>query len=405
MSALAGGWKREVFLYAQRKRLNLGAGDHPIEGYLNLDGAKGDTIYPLPMDDGSVDEIRASHVLEHFSHTQVAVVLNDWVAKLAPGGVLRIAVPDFEKIARAYLEGEAEMVQGYVFGGHVDSRDWHGCGFDKDLLVELLLGCGLERLHAWTSEVEDCASLPVSLNLGGYKPSGPAAHCEATVAVLSAPRFGPVQHFRCAFQAFAKAKVPYMMFGGAYWHQVLSESLEEALQDPETRYVITCDYDTVFTYQDVLEIYRLMEALPNADALCPLQSKRGPGGLPLFTIRGENGEKRTRLRGHELDRHVLPVSTGHFGLTIFRAGSLRSLPRPWMNSAPAADGRWGEGRTDADIQFWRHWREAGKSLLLAPRVVVGHMQEMISWPGQDLRPIYQTTKDYDTGGMPEGARR
>jgi hypothetical protein len=33
------------------------------------------------------------------------------------------------------------------------------------------------------------------------------------------------------------------------------------------------------------------------------------------------------------------------------------------------------------------------------------MQEMIAWPGQDLKPIYQTTVDYDNGGMPEGARR
>lgn len=386
------------------KRLNLGAGATALEGFEPRDGANGDCLFPLPDEDGTVDEIRASHVLEHFSHTEVVAVLKDWVAKLAPGGLLRVAVPDFEKIARDYLEGAAEMTQGHLHGGHVDRRDWHGCSFDKDLLCELLLDCGLERLHTWTSEAKDCASLAVSLNLGGYKPSGPAKHCEGTAAVLSAPRFGPLMHFRCAFQAFSKAKVPYMMYGGAYWHQVLSECLETNLEDADTRYLITCDYDTVFSAQEVLELYRLMEGLPNADAICPMQSKRGRG-LPLFSIRDEAGVGTTKLRGYQVDRNVLPVTTGHFGLTIFRAESLRSFPRPWMNSRPSPEGRWGEGKRDADIDFWMHWREAGKSLLLAPRVVVGHLQEMIAWPGRDLQPIYQTTSDYDTGGMPEGARR
>ena len=383
------------------KRLNLGAGDKVLDGYEARDGANGDSLFPLPDEDASVDEIRASHVLEHFSHTQVLDVLKHWVAKLAPGGRLRIAVPDFEKIAVDYIEGRSAMTQGYVFGGHIDRRDWHGCGFDAELLTELLMECGLERLHRWTSELQDCAALPVSLNIGGYKPSGVATHCANTVAVLSAPRFGAVLHFRCAFQAFSKAGVPYMMTGGAYWHQVLSECLEQSLADESVRYVLTCDYDTVFGVAEVLELYRLMEALPSADAICPMQSRRGPKGLPMFSIRGGKG----RIDSSDMQRNVLPVTTGHFGLTIFRADSLRSLPRPWMNSSPSPEGRWGEGKTDADIQFWLNWRDAGKSFLLAPRVVVGHLQEMVTWPGHDLAPIYQTTSDYDQGGMPEGARR
>jgi hypothetical protein len=383
------------------KRLNLGAGSTVLEGYEPRDAKSGDSIYPLPDADGSLEEIRASHVLEHVSHTEVAEVMRHWVAKLAPGGLLKIAVPNFETIARDYLEGRSGMTQGYVFGGHVDEHDWHGCGFDADLLMELMLGCGLERLHTWTSEIRDCASLPVSLNIAGYKPSGPAKRCQDTVAVLSAPRFGAVLHFRCAFQAFSKANVPYMMGSGAYWHQVLSELLETSIADESVRYVLTCDYDTVFSSADVLELYRLMEALPNADAIFPLQSKRGPKGLPIFSMR----EGEAHITTADLTRHVLPRKTGHFGLTMFRASSLRSFARPWMNSAPAKDGRWTQERTDADIQFWLNWAAAGKSLLLAPRVVVGHLQEMVTWPGRDLRPIFQTPKDYDEGGMPEGARR
>ena len=111
-------------------RLNLGSGDQHLDGYENLDGKQGDSLYPLNVEDESCEEIRASHCLEHFSHTEVHAVLKHWVSKLKPGGMIRIAVPNFEKIAKDYLAGKQFNIQGYVFGGHVDARDHHGCGFD-----------------------------------------------------------------------------------------------------------------------------------------------------------------------------------------------------------------------------------------------------------------------------------
>jgi hypothetical protein len=385
-------------------RLNLGAGSLLLEGYEPRDGAKGDVLYPLPDADGAIEEIRASHVLEHFSHTQVEGVIKNWVAKLAPGGLLRIAVPDFEKIARDYLDGKDFPIQGYTFGGHVDERDYHKCGFDLELLTDLFLKAGLERIHEWKSELQDAAALPISLNLAGYKPSGPAVRCADTVAVLSAPRFGPIQHFRCAFEAFRRAGVPYMMAGGAYWHQVMSEVLEKQIAEPDRRYVITCDYDTLFRYEDVLELYRLMEACPEADAIFPLESKRA-SDFTIMGIIGKDGKYVSKIAQSQLERDLLPVTTGHFGLTIFRVESLKTFDRPWMNSTPNKEGRWSEGKVDADIQFWHHWKASGKTLFLAPRLVVGHMLEMAAWPGKNLRTIYQTLSDYDAAGMPQEARR
>lgn len=52
-------------------RLNLGAGDNPMPGYVNLDIKGGVEIGKLPYENESVDEIRASHVLEHVSWTGV----------------------------------------------------------------------------------------------------------------------------------------------------------------------------------------------------------------------------------------------------------------------------------------------------------------------------------------------
>src|SRR4051812_8339039 len=100
-------------------KLNLGAGSKPLAGYSNIDaknkrGTVDTTIYPLPHVDGSVDEIRASHVLEHFSHREIGNVLADWVRALKPGGVLKIAVPDLKFIAERYLAGAEMPVQQYL---------------------------------------------------------------------------------------------------------------------------------------------------------------------------------------------------------------------------------------------------------------------------------------------------
>ena len=154
-------------------RLDIGCGERPIEGFVAVDIKSGARAYPLEYEDNSVSEIRASHVLEHFSHTEIAAVVADWVRALQPGGRMRIAVPDFEAIARAYLDGQNIPVQGYVMGGHVDQFDRHGTIFDAEALTEVLQDAGLVGIGRWTSDAQDCAALNISLNLQGIKP--PAA--------------------------------------------------------------------------------------------------------------------------------------------------------------------------------------------------------------------------------------
>src|SRR5262245_57789670 len=111
-------------------RINIGAGSYPLEGYLNLDRKTGDEAFPLQhqgkeIADGSVDEIRASHVLEHFPHAIAGDVVSHWAAKLKPGGALKIAVPDFDVIAQLYLDGSEAPIEGYIMGGQTDADDFH----------------------------------------------------------------------------------------------------------------------------------------------------------------------------------------------------------------------------------------------------------------------------------------
>jgi len=167
-------------------KLNLGSGDTVIDGYTPIDRKIGSEVYPLDgVEDESVEIIRASHVLEHFGHQDCKEVVSHWVRKLKPGGQLKLAVPDFQKVAEAYLAAKPMNVQGYVMGGQVDQDDFHKVIFDKESLTELLVNAGLERVCLWESELkDDCAALPISLNLMGFKPVGDVKTI-ATVAVLS----------------------------------------------------------------------------------------------------------------------------------------------------------------------------------------------------------------------------
>ena len=100
----------------EKIKLNLGAGDIPIDGYISIDRKTGQEAYPLAYEDGSVDEIRASHILEHFGLREISAVLKNWWDKLKPGGLLKIAVPDFDDDDRGLT------IDGRHLVGHGDSR-------------------------------------------------------------------------------------------------------------------------------------------------------------------------------------------------------------------------------------------------------------------------------------------
>lgn len=388
----------------QPVRLNLGAGATEIAGYEPIDRKNGQEVYPLECDDESVDEIYVSHVLEHFSHTETHKVLAHWMEKLRPGGLLRLAVPDFPWICKHYLDGEAINTMGYVMGGHVDENDRHGALFDREMLIDAMVNVGLERIGSWESEYEDCSALPVSLNLQGYKPATSEKRPTATLAILSAPRFGPVLHMRCGITSFGRLGIPYDIGQGAYWHQVLSGQIEEALKAEDIKFIITCDYDTAFSSDDVMELWRLSNAMEDADAICPLQSKRGTAHV-LCGLQDEHGVLQNRIAIAEQARLVTPITSGHFGLTIFKADAFRKAKRPWFHAVPGVDGKWDDTKIDADMNFWQNWRASGLKLYLAHRVLIGHIEEAVKWPGRDYKPVFQTFGDYVDNGIPAEVKR
>ena len=119
-------------------KLDLGCGPFRHEGWTPIDRTLGKEVYPLFFPDNSVEEVRASHILEHFGHKEVEAVLQEWVRVLKPGGRIRIAVPDFNYICKGYLEGRKEPFCSYLFGGQTDANDFHKTVFDEERLTWMM---------------------------------------------------------------------------------------------------------------------------------------------------------------------------------------------------------------------------------------------------------------------------
>lgn len=377
-------------------RLDLGAGPISPEGFTPLGRAHGSEIFPLPYGDGTVSEIRASHVLEHFPHRQLADVIKDWVRALKPGGSLRVAVPDFKVIAEKYLSGEALPAESYVMGGQVDGDDFHRAMFDRDKLRTLFANAGLVLVRPWTSELDDCAAYPISLNLEGSKPFMDEIKVSGAMSV---PRLGFMNNFFCAMESMIPCGIKMRKHGGAFWGQSMTKVFERILEDDDPDAILTLDYDSVMRPRHVATLMQLMMLHPEADAIAPVQSSRHLK-TALFTVHGDDGENMPKVALSEFAGDLTQVPTAHFGLTLIRASKLRAMPKPWFHSIPSPSGDWNDGHVDEDIQFWRNWEKAGNTLFLANRVAIGHMELSIRWPGEDLQVLHQPITEWDETGEP-----
>ena len=141
-------------------KLHLGSGSRYLEGYLHVDIAdyehidiKSSVDKLNTIDDDSVNEIYASHVLEYFDRNEVESVLNEWKRVLKKDGVLRIAVPNFEALIKVYQEtDDIEKILGPLYGKW-DLTDgsfiYHKTVYDKNSLTELLKRTGFSNIELW----------------------------------------------------------------------------------------------------------------------------------------------------------------------------------------------------------------------------------------------------------------
>jgi predicted SAM-dependent methyltransferase len=169
-------------------RLHVG-GEAPAPGWkiVNLRAAPGVDYVADCTDlgafaDASVDDLYASHVLEHLPYLEkLPRALAEFHRVLKPGARARISVPDLDVLCRLFLDAKAQpndriLVMRMMFGGQLDANDFHYVGLSFDILAGLVRSAGfsqMERVTEFglfndTSSLRMLGSL-VSLNVVAYK--------------------------------------------------------------------------------------------------------------------------------------------------------------------------------------------------------------------------------------------
>ena len=218
-------------------------------------------------------------------------------------------------------------------------------------------------------------------------------------AVMSVPRLGFQDNMECAFSSLFNMRIPLINVQGAFWGQCLERGMQQII-DSGADIILTIDYDTVFTQQDVEGILKLMREHPEASAVIPMQVGRGNRKI-LTSMKTLSGQPKKDVPVTELEQETIKVASGHFGLTAIRVKDILDIPHPWFHDKPNIDGQWGPGRVDADIWFWKLLEQHGKTALMANRIVVGHLELLCTWPDKVLNPIHQMPGDFRTEGKPK----
>ena len=164
-------------------RANIGCGTTAAPGWYNIDNSptiwfsrlplarrllqtpawphnvrRQNVLKGLPFNGESVDCIYSSHTFEHFTYQQSLALTKECLRALKPGGILRIVVPDLERIVRDYLADSAPMASQRFVERLQLGHNWrdllhpgahHSQMFDARSLLALIREGGFE--NAWVS--------------------------------------------------------------------------------------------------------------------------------------------------------------------------------------------------------------------------------------------------------------
>ena len=125
----------------------------------------------------SIDEIYASHVLEHVGRSKVTNTLEGIYRVLKKKGKFYVSVPDMDILAHAFVSPLASSenkfrIMRLMFGGQIDEYDFHYFGWNFEFLRDYLNKTGFSELKKVDSFglFEDTSDyklygFPVSVNL------------------------------------------------------------------------------------------------------------------------------------------------------------------------------------------------------------------------------------------------
>jgi len=133
------------------------------------------------FDNDSIEEIYASHVVEHVDQKNIKKTLNGIYRILKEGGKFYISVPDLDVLCKIFINDKAPPkvkfhVMRMMFGGQTDEHDYHYFGWNFLFMRDFLIESGfkkVERVKSFSifNDTSDYApyGVPISLNVIAYK--------------------------------------------------------------------------------------------------------------------------------------------------------------------------------------------------------------------------------------------
>lgn len=145
-------------------KLHLGCGGRHLDGYVNIDfppvkhtllhknyaDVYADiTAINFPLN--SIHEIRIHHAFEHFQRPIACALIVSWYSWLDEGGLLRIEVPDFQKMASIMVSlfstrKQKLLAERHIFGSQ--EADWgiHYEGYTPALMKNFIESFGFKTI-------------------------------------------------------------------------------------------------------------------------------------------------------------------------------------------------------------------------------------------------------------------
>ena len=106
----------------KERKLQIGFGNNPIDGWLNTGialrecwhGMYMDAGKTFPLPDNSFDYVFSEHLYEHLTYQQAQNMLKECYRVMKPGAVMRIATPNLRFLLGLYEDPEKPLHKAYM---------------------------------------------------------------------------------------------------------------------------------------------------------------------------------------------------------------------------------------------------------------------------------------------------
>ena len=138
--------------------IHLGCGDIASPEFINIDARPAPHIHYVRdvtelsiFSDNFADLVYACHLLEHVRKNALRKTLWEWWRVLNPGGILRLSVPDFDKILHIYKSSsnDINVIHCPLMGGQNYEYNVHYSVFNQRYLTEKLKEAGFKEVRQW----------------------------------------------------------------------------------------------------------------------------------------------------------------------------------------------------------------------------------------------------------------